>query len=279
MLDDIEQNLPLLSPAEQRVGRWILDHPRQTARATVADVARGAETSQPTVVRFCRSLGSSGFRELKVRLAETIGRPASYTHRDVRQDDTTSDAAGKVLDRSIQTLIDLRSSLDKLPVEGAVTILAKARQISFAGSGASGHVAQDACHKFFRLGIPCNAVCDVPTMLQLAVTATPTDVFVLISQTGRTRGVVETALAARKRGAPVIVLSNPDTPLAAAASLLMPLPSPDDASVFTPMSSRLAQLAVLDTLQVALALRLGPGAEDLLSRSKQILAVAQIETS
>ncbi|MGB5345228.1 MAG: SIS domain-containing protein [Woeseia sp.] len=276
MLTDIEHKLPGLSPAERRVGRWILGHPRQAARAAVADVATAAGTSQPTVIRFCRSLGVNGFRELKVRLAETIAQPASYLHRDVNQDDTTGDAAGKVLDRSIRSLIDLRAIVHQLPIEQAVAVLAKARQIIFAGSGASGHVAEDACHKFFRLGIPCRAVIDVPTMLQCAATAAADDVFVLISQTGRSRGIVDAGQAARRQGATVLVLSDSATPLAATADLLVPLPSPEDASVYTPMSSRLAQLAVLDALQVALALKLGSGAEARLSRSKKILAMAQI---
>ncbi|MGB5581286.1 MAG: SIS domain-containing protein [Woeseia sp.] len=276
MLEGIEQQIETLSRAEQQVGRWILAHPRQAVHAAVGEVAAAAETSQPTVIRFCRSIGMSGFRELKIRLAETIGRPASYLHRDVNQDDTTADAAGKVLDRSIQSLVDVRSALDRLPVEAAVRLLAKARQIIFAGSGASGHVAHDACHKFFRLGIPCSSMNDVPTMLQYAATATSNDVFVFISQTGRTDGVVSAASLAGAEGAAVIALTDDATPLAAVASLLLVLPSPEDASVYTPMSSRLAQLAIMDTLQVALALRMGNRAEANLSRSKQALRMAQM---
>ncbi|MBT8083705.1 MAG: SIS domain-containing protein [Woeseia sp.] len=276
MLDDIEQRLGKLSRAEQQVGRWILAHPRQAAHAAVAEVAVAADTSQPTVIRFCRSIGVSGFRELKIRLAETIGRPASYLHRDVNQDDSTSDAAGKVLDRSIQSLIDLRSMLPGLPIESAVDLLADARQIVFVGSGASGHVACDACHKFFRLGIPCAAAKDVPTMLQLGATATARDVFVAISQSGKSSGVVHASSCARERGASVITLTAAETPLASKATLLLALPSPEDASVYTPMSSRLAQLTILDTLQVALALRLGDAAEQRLLHSKQVLSLDHV---
>ncbi|MGB5354273.1 MAG: SIS domain-containing protein, partial [Woeseia sp.] len=137
-------------------------------------------------------------------------------------------------------------------------------------------VAHDACHKFFRLGIPCSSMNDVPTMLQYAATATSNDVFVFISQTGRTDGVVSAASLAGAEGAAVIALTDDATPLAAVASLLLVLPSPEDASVYTPMSSRLAQLAIMDTLQVALALRMGNRAEANLSRSKQALRMAQM---
>lgn len=276
MLQTIEGRLAHLSRAELKVGQWILAHPREALHAAVADVASAANTSQPTVIRFCRSIGVSGFRELKIRLAESIGRPASYLHRDVNPDDTTGEAAGKVLDRAIQSLVDLRSTLNALPLNQAVVTLAKARQIVFVGSGASGHVAHDACHKFFRLGMPCISVHDVPTMLQYSAIAGARDVFVMISQTGRSTGVVQAAAAAHAAGADVIAITDATTPLAAAAKILLTLPSPEDASVFTPMSSRLAQLALLDTLQVALALQMGPASETKLLRSKQALGQMQV---
>lgn len=271
MLAIIEEHLDKLSKAEQRVGRWILAHPRQAAHAAVADVAIGADTSQPTVVRFCRSVGVSGFRELKIRLAESIGRPASYLHRDVDVDDTTADAAGKVLDRSIQSLVDLREAVDSLPIDTCIEHILDARQVLFVGVGSSGHVAADACHKFFRLGIPSVAVSDGPTMLQYAAIAGPAQVFVVVSQSGRSPDVVAAANTARSARATVVAVTDPRAPLARIASLLLALPSPEDASVYTPMSSRLAQLVVLDILQVALALRLGPDAVRNLSRSKQVL--------
>lgn len=271
MLDTIEQSLSRLSRAEQQVAQWVLAHPRQAAHATVADVAAAAATSQPTVVRFCRSIGTSGFRELKIRLAESISRPTSYLHRDVNQDDSIADAIAKVVDRSIQSLVDLRAALTSLPIEAAVNKLATARQIIFAGSGASGHVASDACHKFFRLGIPCTAASDVPTMLQLGATANADDVLVIISQTGRSEGSISMATFARQNGASVVAITLDSSPLASNASVLIALPTLEDASVYTPMSSRLAQLAVLDALQVVLALELGDPAEERLSRSKRVL--------
>ena len=272
MLTRIEQSLDQLSPAEQRVARWVLAHPRQALGAAVADVAAAAGVSQPTVIRFCRKQGLAGFRDFRVRLAEAIARPASYLHRDVLRDDSSSDAAGKVLDRSIQALVDLRALLGSLPFEAVAARLCAARQVVFAGCGASGHVAADACHKFFRLGIPCTATGDVPTMLQLAAITSADDLFLLISQSGRSPGVVEAAAIAAQAGATVVAMTAPGTPLAAHAQLLFPLSSGDEGGAYTPSSSRLAQLATMDALQVVTALSLGKSAEVSLRRSKQALS-------
>jgi len=271
MLATIENALPSLSRSEKRVARWILEHPREAANATLAKIARECETSEPTVVRFCRRVGLTSFRELALRLTEATSNPVSYVHRDVGPDDSTSDAVFKVMDASIQSLLDMRSQLSSMPVEAAVEAMKQARQIAFAGLGASGHVAADACHKFFRLGIPCTVYRDVPMILQFAAIAGPDDVLILLSHTGRWKEFVRAAKLAKERGATVIALTNPDSEIAAEASLLFPCRVIEDTSVYTPMSSRLAQLALIDAIHVALALARGEAATETLRRTKDAI--------
>ena len=271
MLQVIEQRIKDLSPAERRVAEWVLDHPRQAASATLATVARECGTSEPTVIRFCRRIGLGGFRELAIRLTEALSRPASYVHRDVAPDDSTSDAITKVMDASIQSLIEVRSQLSTMPIERAVASMSAARQLAFAGLGASGQVARDACQKFFRLGIPCTALTDTPMILQYAAVAEPADVLIIASQSGRWPELARAAEMAQNGGTTVVALTDPATTLAAAADILMPFHPPEDSSVYTPMSSRLALLALLDALQVALALALGDPAAAKLRSSKSAL--------
>ena len=271
MLPDINQAIPSLSPAEKAVAEWILEHPRQATDATIAAVARAAGTSQPTVVRFCRSMGIDGFRDFKLRLASAISRPDSVVHKDVTPDDSVNEAVGKVLDQSLRALDELRGRIASLPFEPALEALGQARQIVFAGLGASGEVARDALHKFFRLGIPCSAATDTPMLLQMAAIAEKDDVFIVVSSLGRWPSVVRAIRQAAERGATVIALTDPDSPLAEAANLVLGSRTEEDTSIYTPMSSRLAQLALLDALQVALAVRLGATAETRLRLSKQAL--------
>lgn len=272
MLRTITNALPRLSPSERRVGQWVLDHPKKAANITLARLARECETSEPTVVRFCRHVGLGGFRELAIRLTEALSRPAAIVHRDVGPDDSTSDAVIKVMDASIQSLIEMRAQLSSMPVDEAVNAMSSARQIAFAGLGASGHVARDASHKFFRLGIPCTSLRDTTMILQFAAIVEPNDVLVLLSHTGRWPELANAARLARERGATVIALTNPDSKIAEEAGLLFPCKVIEDTSVFTPMSSRLAQLALLDAIQVALALTRGETASDNLRRSKDALS-------
>lgn len=271
MLSQISSAIPTLSPSERRVAEWVLEHPKEATDATLAHIAGECRTSEPTVLRFCRRLGLGGFRELGIRLAESLSAPGSYVHRDVSANDSTSDAVMKVMDASIQSLVEMRSALSGMPIDEATSAMAKARQIAFAGLGASGHVARDACHKFFRLGIPCTSLLDTPMILQFASIAEPDDVLVLLSHTGRWQEFEQAATIARERGATVIAITNPESGLASKASVLFPCRVVEDTNVFTPMSSRLGQLALLDAILVALALVRGTAATERLKLSKDAL--------
>jgi DNA-binding MurR/RpiR family transcriptional regulator len=124
MLSRIEQQATSLSRAERRVADWILAHPRQAADATLAEVAQACGASEPTVIRFCRSVGLNGFRELTIRLTEALSRPVSYVHRDVSADDASADAVTKVLDAAISSLMDMRAQLLAYPIDDGSSDLA-----------------------------------------------------------------------------------------------------------------------------------------------------------
>ena len=271
MLAHIEQRTPDLSPAEQRVARWVLAHPKQAAGATLAEVAAECGCSEPTVIRFCRHVGTDGFRDFTLRLTEALSRPAIYVHRSVSSDDEASDAVSKVMDASIRALIDVRARTSSMPFEEAVAVMANARQIAFIGLGASGHVASDACHKFFRLGIPCTALTDNPSVLQFSAVVERKDVLVMMSHTGHWAELVQASHLARQNGATVVALTDSRSDLADSADILFPCQGREDTSVYTPMSSRLAHLALLDALHVALALEMGEPAVEKLRGAKNAL--------
>ena len=274
MLGQINQSLPRLSRAEKQVAEWVLAHPREVAESTVAEVARAANTSEPTVIRFCRRMGLGGFREFTLRLAEALSRPDTLVHRDVYAGDSTADATVKVLEAAIKSLVDLRGQLSTLPFDKVVRQMVHARQFAFAGLGASGHVASDASHKFFRLGTPCTALTDTPTIRQFAAIAGSGTVLFFVSKNGNTQELCDAARTARDNSALVVAITDPESLLAGVVDYTFACDAHEDTNVYTPRSSRLVHLAVFDALHVATALALGDTAVDNLQRSKDALAPA-----
>jgi RpiR family carbohydrate utilization transcriptional regulator len=271
MLSRIEQNLQSFSAAERRVAEWVLANPHRVVALPLAKIATAVGVSEPTVVRFCRSAGGKGFSDFKVRVAQDLASNVALVHADVRHGDDAGDIIAKVMGFSIRELSSVQRNLEAGCIERAVATLVAAQRIDFFGVGASGIVVEDAQNKFFRLGVPCAAYNDAPTMLQAAAIADATHAVIAVSKTGQSPPVVEACRTAADNGAGVIAITTPMSPLAASAHTAILLDVHEDTGVYTPMSSRLAQLAVLDVIQVAFALALGARGIDMLQRSKAVL--------
>ena len=276
MLDRIKASLPSLAPAEQRVGRLCLADPRLFAKLPVSELADRAHVSKPTVVRFCRSVGYDGLSDFKLKLAGTVNEGVPFIHRSVDADDKTGDVMVKVIDNTVAAFLKYRNEASNTAIERAVNAIVEAykagRQIQFFGVGNSGIVAQDGQHKFFRLGVQSVAYSDGHMQVMSASIMQPQDCVVVISNSGRTRDLMDACDIARKNGATTIVITASGSPLASAGSIHLSADHPEGFDKYSPMVSRLLHLMILDILATCVALRIGGGKlQPLLSEMKHNL--------
>ena len=264
MLERIRAALPALPPAEQRVAKLVLTDARSFATLPVGELAERAHVSKPTVVRFCRSVGYDGLADFKLKLAGSVNEGVPFVHRAVDVDDKPSDLIVKVIDNAVSALLKYRNAATGHAVERAIASLVAAgqagRRIEFYGVGNSGIVAQDAQHKFFRLGVFSNAVNDGHIQVMSATMLGPGDCAVIISNSGRSRDLVDVAEIAHRKGATVIVITASGSPLAQMAlqpgHVLLAADHPEDHDRYSPMVSRLLHLMIIDILTTGVALRL-----------------------
>ncbi|MEX0729349.1 MAG: transcriptional regulator HexR [Aquisalimonadaceae bacterium] len=261
-----------LRRSEQKVADLILSRPNAIINAPISSIAQEADVSEPTVIRFCRAVGCTGFQDFKLRLAGSLASGVPYIYSGVSLDDRTEDLAGKVFDRAIATLIQVRNHLDSGALERAITILANASRIEFYGHGASGIVAMDAQHKFFRLGIPTVAYSDPHTHSMSAAILPKGSAVVAISHTGRSLDLVRSAELAMESGADVVSITAFGSPLAEKSTVALYADVAEDTDTFTPMTSRIAHLTINDILAVGVALRKGPELVHQLEKTKRNLA-------
>ena len=279
MLDRIRAALPALPPAEQRVAKLVLADPRSFASLPVTELAERSHVSKPTVVRFCRSVGYDGLADFKRKLAGSVNEGVPFVHRAVDEDDKSGDIVVKVIDNAVSALLKYRNDAASGAFERAIAALAEAgrtgKRIEFYGVGNSGIVAQDAQHKFFRLGVRATAVSDGHVQVMSATMLQAGDCAVIISNSGRSRDLLDAAEIARKKGATLIVITASDSPLAQMArganQILLAADHPEDYDRYSPMVSRLLHLMVIDILTTAVALRLPGELRGLLQEIKRNL--------
>ncbi len=261
MLDRLKASLPSLAPAEQRVGRLVLADPRSFAKLPVSELADRAHVSKPTVVRFCRSVGYDGLSDFKLKLAGSVSEGVPFIHRSVDADDKTNDIMVKVIDNTVAAFLKYRNDASSAAIERAVNALVAAyrdgKRIEFFGVGNSGVVAQDAQHKFFRLGVHTIAYSDGHMQVMSASVLGPGDCVVVISNSGRTRDLMDACDIARKNGATTIVITASGSPLASAGHIHLAADHPEGFDRYSPMVSRLLHLMIIDILATCVALRIG----------------------
>jgi RpiR family carbohydrate utilization transcriptional regulator len=279
MLERVHAALPALPPAEQRVAKLVLADPRSFASLPVSELADRSHVSKPTVVRFCRSVGYDGLADFKLKLAGTVNEGVPFVHRAVDEDDKPGDIVVKVIDNAVSALLAYRNDAASHAFERAIEALAAAcrsgRRIDFYGVGNSGIVAMDAQHKFFRLGVTATAVADGHVQVMSATMLQPGDCAVVISNSGRSRDLLDAAEIARRKGATTIVITATGSPLARSATsgqqILLAADHPEDYDRYSPMVSRLLHLVIIDILTTGVALRLGGELRPMLAEIKRNL--------
>ena len=262
-----------LNPSEAKVARYVLSSPDKVVRQSIAFLAQAAEVSEPTVMRFCRSLGCGGYQDFKLNLAVSLAAHTPYVHTSITQNDSTAQMAEKICQYSSNSLRVLSESLDMDSIGKAIQILNNAGRIEIYGSGASGIVALDAQHKLFRTQVPTVAYRDSHLQMMSASSLDENCVALVFSYTGRSLNIIEAAKLAKERGAVVVGVTDKNSPLAEFCDPVVNNPNIEDTVLFAPMVSRICQLAIVDILATGVAMEKGLDAWEHLKKIKQSVSL------
>lgn len=272
LLEEIVRLEETLRKSDRRVARIVLERPEDAVSMTLANLARAAGVSEPTVIRFCAAIGCDGFRDMRVKLARSLAFARSTSHTAITADDSLETIVTKVFDYNLSNLNWAQGRLDAGNLRDAVEVLADARRIEFFGFGASGIVARDAQQKFPLFGVPCGAPVDGHQMYITAEMLEPGDVAVAISNTGQTREVISAMEVARANGARTIGITGHDGPLLAFCDVHLIVETLENTDLYTPTVSRLSHLVLIDILSTAVSLKKGDGHHQRIAHMKARLA-------
>jgi DNA-binding MurR/RpiR family transcriptional regulator len=255
VLARIRSSYKSMGPTSKVVADFILADPSAVIAMSVTELSEATGASQGSVVNFCQNLGMPGFQHLKLSLAQAVVQPVQYIHEDLNRDDDTETVCRKVFHGGIQALRDSLSVLDPKALGAAVTALRAAKRIEIYGIGSSAPIAEDAHYRMLRIGLEAKAVTD-SHIQAISASRTSSDVAVLtISHTGATRETVVATQLAKEAGATTIVLTNyARTPIQAFADITLFTMARETLFRTEAMTSRIAQLCVIDALIAALAL-------------------------
>lgn len=258
LIETIEQIAPSLKKAERRVADLVMQDIEGTTRASIKAFAGQADVSEPTVLRFTRRIGCDGFSDFKLRLAQdfAVGRMYIEAERKVLEGDPTT-TARRVYRSGLDALSIAFAGLDEAALTRAAEAIDAASRIACLGVGGSSAImAAEMENRLFRFGLPVTATADPYKQRMLGAIADKGDVVVVFSVTGKPRSLCDAAEIAASRNATVIAVTQPGSPLAALASILLPLHVPGDEVHFNlPNRTRYGQLLVIDCLSALVGAR------------------------
>jgi len=262
-----------LRAAEQRVADFILAHPDELIYLTVTELADRTHTSESTVVRLCQKIGYKGYQEFKIVLARDLVEPATAIYAAIEPGDDLATVKTKVFQANAQALRDTLEVLDEKELQRAVDAIAGARRLEIYGVGGSSPLALDAYHKFVKLGVAAVALSDGDLMAMSSSLLAADDVALGISHTGASRDVTDALGRAKRHGATTICLTHrSSSPITKVSDVVLVTAAQQTAFSSDASSSRIAQLAVIDTLYVGVAHKNHARSLEMIERTREATA-------
>lgn len=255
----LQQHLPSLSKTERRIARVVLDDPSAVVGQTITELAESASTSQATVARFCQNLGYGGYREFRIAVAEAASREQttreffSVADVDVTPSDSVQEVVTKIAYQEARAIEETARGLDLEALDRGVQAIQRADRIEVYGAGSSGLTAQDLTQKLVRFGLIGYTSSDAHLALTSVALTSAASTVIAISHSGRTLEALQVLNLAHERGAHTIAITNfPDSPLSEAADTTLATSAKESRFRSGAMSSRIAQMAVVDFIAVRL---------------------------
>jgi RpiR family carbohydrate utilization transcriptional regulator len=271
MLNKIHAIQTSLSKSENKVAIIILEQPENYVNATMNELASAAGVSEPTIVRFCRSLKLSGYREFRSKLTQELASRLYYQHSQIEASDSATALVDKVINGAISSLSNIRNQLAENIIDETISLLSTSHRIEIYGVGGAGIVVNDAQLKFARLGLNSQAYCDTYLQRVAAGMLDENSCVLVISNSGRSKELITNCTLAKASGAKIISITASGSPLATLSHHHLPIDLNDADNYLVPIKARIAHMAVVDILAIGLAVRCKPAYLERLRQASRLL--------
>lgn len=254
-IERIRSGMELLKPAERNVALYILSHLEDVIRMPIAVLAEKAKTSEATIVRMCRALNFSGFKDLKLSIATAPTLEIQNNHNfELEKDSTILQMIQTIEIHNIDAIQRTLMINGERELEKIIHQINNARKIIFIGIGASAIVAQDFEHKLKRINKNCETIFDSHGQLIAAAHATSEDVVFAISYSGETKEVINALTVAKENQATIITMTqNKRNTIQSFADSALYVVSNEADIRSSATASRIAQLTLIDILYTGIA--------------------------
>ncbi len=256
-LSTIKAEYMRLTKKEQQLADYILDNYEAVVTMTTSELSANAGVVKSVIVRFCQSLGFSGYTEFKLLLSRELAKNEQFHFTPyISAHDTEEHILRKIFSANIKTLHDTAENLDPKQFQCAIQSLAKANTIYIYAVGTSAGIAADFQYRLTEIGYRAFFFTDIANMKVSILNIQKGDVAIGISGSGRTQATVDALKYARERGAATIcVTSFPNSRIVKYSDHALVIQTDEIQYPIEAISARIAHISVLDSIAVSLSSR------------------------
>lgn len=278
----IREIMSSLSPSEKKVGQFILEKPEQISNLSIGELAEKSGSSEATVVRLCKLLGFNGYKDFKISITKDI----AYMSREDEGEQYTDVEPGDTLESIVQNISynnkkSIDNTLDIISFDAifsAVNAIIAAEKIDFYGVGASNIIAVDAMQKFTRINKIVTSYSDTHLQIASAANLNKGDVAVAISYSGETKDTFESIKVAKESKATTISITKfGQNSISDLCDIKLFVSAPEISIRSGAMSSRIAQLNVIDILFAAVTSKQFDIAKSYLEKTRKAIKEKKIK--
>lgn len=268
--------LPSLTVGEQKIGDYVLRYPDEVVKLSITELAEACDVSDATIFRFCRKVGTEGYQDFKITLAQELVSPDRLVYADVVPEDPLVTMAEKIVEANVKALRDTLKVLDVEALDRALNAILAANRVQIYAIGGSGVAARELQFKLMQLGIDANAFIDSQMQFISASLLTDADVGIAVSHSGTKQHTVETLKLAKASGATTIcITSHPASAVAEVAHIKLYTSAWENLVHDDSPSVRNAQLALIDVIYEGLKIRAPQRTQVSLSKVSKAISTLQ----
>lgn len=219
VLRNIERLKEDMFLAERKVADFISLNPYEVVELNVSDLADKSGASDATVIRLCKRLGYKGFYQMKLALAEELGRYQMTGYSDPEENPKNAREVIQCLTRDLMHIAD---RLDNEKAEECAEMICNSKRVFVVAAGNTIPVAMDFAFRLCRQGI--NASCGTIVEYGMAsmVGGGEEDLLIAVSHSGSSKHVIQAVEIAKKKKIPTVtVTSSKSNPLARKAKITL----------------------------------------------------------
>jgi DNA-binding MurR/RpiR family transcriptional regulator len=197
-----------------RLATWLLEQRGQIVDLPISRFAQETFVTETSIVRFCKALGYSGYRKLRLTLAQSVGiaKGLQLGADDRKIPDADDGSLLSLAKRIVATNTDVLNRtpqlLDERSLQRAIEALLEGTVIHLVGFGSSTPIALDLYQRLLRLGIRAST-CSDPHILTVITTHMDSSAVLFgITYSGQSRDLVDALKAAKERKATTVVLTS-----------------------------------------------------------------------